>query len=190
MVAQYLLCLRERWTTHRLRSVQASELLEPHPTYTVEKNKKNMEAIMAATRWEPVKVQEIMHREVRRTNPDMSLEDAARKMRDMDIGCLPVCENEELIGVITDRDIICRVVAETRDPATITVRDVMSKDVAFCFEDQSAMDAAQLMREKHVRRLPVFDHDNHMVGMLTLSDLSVNAPELSGEVVRSLSFHH
>ena len=145
---------------------------------------------MPARRWGTVTVEEIMHREVRRTDPDMCLADAARKMRDLDVGCLPVWENEELIGIITDRDITCRAIAKTRDLATTTVRDVMSKDVAFCFEDQSAFDAAQLMKEKHVRRLPVFDHDKHMVGILTLSDLSINAPELSGNVVRSLSFRH
>ncbi len=140
---------------------------------------------MVATRWVPVRVEEIMHREVRRTNPDMRLADAARKMRDMDVGCLPVLEDEELIGIITDRDITCRVVAEARDPATTMVRDVMSKDVAFCFDDQVATDAAHIMQDKKVRRLPVLDRENHMVGILTLSDLSINAPELTGQVVRS-----
>ncbi len=131
-----------------------------------------------------------MHREVRRTNPDMRLADAARKMRDMDVGCLPVWEDEELIGIITDRDVTCRAIAEARDPATTTVRDVMSDDVAFCFNDQTAADAARIMRERKVRRLPVLDHDNHMVGILTLSDLSINTPELTGQIVRSASKPH
>jgi CBS domain-containing protein len=135
-------------------------------------------------------VEEIMHREVRRTNPDMRLADAARKMRDMDVGCLPVWEDEELIGIITDRDVTCRAIAEARDPATTTVRDVMSDDVAFCFNDQTAADAARIMRERKVRRLPVLDHDNHMVGILTLSDLSINTPELTGQIVRSASKPH
>jgi CBS domain-containing protein len=65
----------------------------------------------------------------------------------------------------------------------------MSKDVAFCFEDQSAADAAHVMQEKQIRRLPVLDHDNHMVGMLTLSDLAINTPELTGQIVWAASAH-
>ena len=145
---------------------------------------------MGATRFTPVKVEEIMHREVRQTNPDISLAAAAKKMRDLDVGCLPVWENDELIGIITDRDVTCRAVAEARDPATTTVRDVMSQDVAFCFDDQRASEAARIMREKKVRRLPVFDHDKHMVGILTLSDLAIHTPEITGEVVRSVSTRH
>ncbi len=145
---------------------------------------------MGATRFTPVRVEEIMHREVRQTNPDISLADAAKKMRDLDVGCLPVWENDELIGIITDRDVTCRAIAEARDPATTTVRDVMSQDVAFCFDDQRASEAARIMREKKVRRLPVFDHDKHMVGILTLSDLAIHTPQVTGEVVRSVSTRH
>ncbi len=145
---------------------------------------------MGATRFGAVRVEEIMHREVRQTNPDMNLADTAKKMRDLNVGCLPVWENDELIGIITDRDLTCRAIAEARDPATTTVRDVMSQDVAFCFDDQRASEAARIMREKKVRRLPVFDHDKHMVGILTLSDLAIHAPEVTGEVVRSVSTHH
>ncbi len=145
---------------------------------------------MVATRWGSVRVDEIMHRNVRRIDPDMLLADVAKKMRDMDVGCLLVSEDEELIGIITDRDVTCRAIAEARDPATTTVRDVMSKGVAFCFDDQRADEAAHIMEQKKIRRLPVFDHDNHMVGILTLSDLSINAPELTGNVVRSMYLHH
>jgi CBS domain-containing protein len=145
---------------------------------------------MEATKFGAVMVEEIMHREVRRTDPDMSLADTAGKMRDLNVGCLLVCENDELIGIITDRDVTCRAVAELRDPATTTVRDVMSQDVAFCFNDQRASEAARIMREKKVRRLPVFDRDKHMVGILTLSDLAIHTPEVTGEVVRSVSTRH
>ncbi len=145
---------------------------------------------MAATKWGSVKVDEIMHRDVRQTNPEMRLVDASKKMRDMDVGCLLVWEDEELIGIITDRDITCRAIAEARDPAITTVREVMSKDVAFCFDDQGADEAAHIMEQKRIRRLPVLDHDKHIVGILTLSDLSINAPELTGKVVRSMYLHH
>ncbi len=138
---------------------------------------------MAAKRWSPVTVEEVMHREVRRTDPDMCLADAARKMRDLNVGCLPVLEDDDLVGIITDRDMACRAIAEIRDPTTTKIRDVMSKDVASCFEDQEVSDAARIMRERKVRRLPVLDHHNHLVGMLTLTDLSINAPALTGEVV-------
>lgn len=135
-------------------------------------------------------VKDIMHRDVRRTDPDVLLADSAKKMRDLDVGCLPVWENEELIGIVTDRDIICRAIATALDPATTTVRDVMSKAVAFCFEDSSATDAAEIMRDNKVRRLPVLDHDNRLVGMLTLSDLAINSPELTCQVVRAASVQH
>ncbi len=145
---------------------------------------------MSASRWGPLKVEEIMHRDVRRTNPEMCVADAARKMRDLDVGCLPVVENEKLIGIITDRDIVCRAIAGDHDLTTTEIRDVMSEDVAFCFYDQVVGDAAQIMQQNKVRRLPVFDHDKHMVGILTLSDLCLNSPELSGRVVQSMTLSH
>ena len=145
---------------------------------------------MARTKFRPVTVNEIMHRDVRRINADMSLVDAARKMRDLDVGCLPVYEDDELVGIITDRDVACRAIAEAREPAATMVRDVMSRDVTFCFDDQLAVDAAHIMQQKKVRRLPVFDRDNHVVGILTLSDLSINTPELTGQVVRSVTPRH
>ena len=143
-----------------------------------------------AKRWGPVRVEEIMHTDARRTNADMTLHDAARKMRDMDVGCLPVWENDELVGIVTDRDITCRAIAEGHDLAQTMIQDVMSKDVAFCYQDQLAVEAAHIMEDKNVRRLPVLDRDNHMVGILTLSDLSLNTPELTGQVVRKVSSHH
>ncbi len=142
-----------------------------------------------ALRFSSVKVDEIMHRDARLIDPDTSVADAARKMRDMDVGCLPVWEGEKLIGIITDRDVTCRAIAEARDPVATTVRDVMSKDVAFCFEDQTAADAAHVMQENKIGRLPVFDHDNHLVGMLTLGDLAINTPLLTGQIVRAASAH-
>ena len=145
-----------------------------------------MEIAMAAIKWGSVRVLEVMHHEVRRTDPDTCLADAAGRMRDLDVGCLPVLEDDELIGIITDRDITCRAVAEAGDLTVMTVRDAMSKDVASCFENQEVSHAASVMREKRIRRLPVLDHHNHLVGMLTLSDLSINSPSLAGEVVRSL----
>ncbi len=142
------------------------------------------------TGWGPVRVEDIMHRDVRRTSADTTLQDAARKMRDMNVGCLPVWEGDALVGIITDRDITCRAIAGADDPASTMVRDVMSKDVAFCYEDQLAAEAALIMEKKHVHRLPVLDRSENMVGILTLSDLSLHTPQLAGEVVRAVSPHN
>lgn len=145
---------------------------------------------MISPKWKALKVEDIMHRDVRQVDPDMRLADAAGEMRDMDVGCLVVWEGDELIGIVTDRDITCRATAERHDPATTTVREIMSKDVTCCFDDQGVDKAAHIMEENKVRRLPVFDHDSHMVGILTLSDLSANSPELTGQVVRAVTPHH
>ncbi len=145
---------------------------------------------MAAIKWSSIKVEEVMHRDIQWIDPDVCLEEAAKKMRDLNVGCLPVWEDDELVGIITDRDIICRAVAEVQDPSTVTIRDFMSKDVAFCLEDQDVNDAARIMRERKVSRLPVLDCDKHMVGMLTLSDISINSPELAASVILSVSPPH
>jgi CBS domain-containing protein len=95
-----------------------------------------------------------------------------------------------VIGMITDRDITCRAIAEGRDPATTMVADVMSTDVVSCFDDQDVTDAAHLMEEKQVHRLPVLNHDNDLVGVLALADLALHSPhELSGEVIEAVSKH-
>lgn len=139
------------------------------------------------SRWGPVRVGEIMHRDVRRTSADISLTDAARKMRDMNVGFLAVWEEDVVVGIITDRDITCRAIAKACDPASTEVREVMSKNVAYCFEDSLAVDAARIMKERRVSRLPVLDRDKHMVGIVTLADLALNTPELAGEVIRAVA---
>jgi CBS domain-containing protein len=88
-------------------------------------------------------------------------------------GPLPVCDNDRLAGLITDRDIAVRAVAEGCDPRTTTVKDVMTPDVVYCFEDQDVQEAAQLMREHQVRRLVVLNRDKRLVGIVSLGDLAV-----------------
>jgi CBS domain-containing protein len=142
---------------------------------------------MATSKWGSATIEEVMRRDVQRISSDMLVADAAREMLDMDVGCLLVWEGNGIVGIVTDRDITCRAVAEARNPETTTVQDVMSKDVFTCFNDQSLSSAAQIMREKKVRRLPVLDHENHVVGILTLSDLSINnTPELVAGVFRAM----
>ena len=102
--------------------------------------------------------------------PDATIGDAAKKMRDLDVGALPVCDGDRLCGMITDRDIAIRAVAEGRDSHTL-VRDSMTEEVIYCFEDQEYEEAAALMREHQIRRLPVLDRDRGLVGVVSLADV-------------------
>ncbi len=117
-------------------------------------------------------VKEIMTPEAGCVGPEMCLKDLADKMRKMDVDCLPVMKGDRLVGMITDRDITHRAVADGRDPTATMVRDVMSTEINSCFDDQHVGDAARIMAEKHVRRLLVLDHDEQTVGILALGDLS------------------
>jgi CBS domain-containing protein len=124
-----------------------------------------------------MQIQEAMTQHAEWIDPNISLKEAARIMRDRDIGCLPVGENDRLIGMITDRDIVCRAVADGVDPTATTARDVMSKGITYCFEDQDLEDAARLMEEKQIHHLPVLSRQKRMVGILSMSDLALKGPQ-------------
>jgi CBS domain-containing protein len=128
-------------------------------------------------------VKEIMTPKMETVSPSLTLRDAARKMRDLNIGALPIWEDGRLIGMVTDRDICCRGVADGFDPATAAVREVMSRDVAFCFSDDKVPDAAQQMERKHIRRLAVLNHDNSLAGLLSVDDVARYSRHLAGEVI-------
>jgi CBS domain-containing protein len=117
-------------------------------------------------------VKSCMTRNVEIVEPACSLREAAEKMRDGDFGILPIAENDRLIGMITDRDIVVRAVAEGKDPRQVTVRDIMSKEVLYCFEDQTLEEVAQNLGENQIRRLPVLSREKRLVGILSLGDLS------------------
>ncbi len=117
-------------------------------------------------------VKSCMTKNVEVIEPACSLREAAEKMRDGDFGVLPIAENERLIGMITDRDIVIRAVAEGKDPRQVTVRDIMSKEVLYCFEDQTLEEVAQNLGENQVRRLPVLSREKRLVGILSLGDLA------------------
>lgn len=137
-----------------------------------------------------MQVSELMSKKVEWVSPTLPLREAARKMRDLDIGCLPVGENDRLVGMITDRDIACRAVAGGRAPARATVRDAMSSGISFCFDDQDVNEAAHLMEEKHIRRLPVLNRQKRMVGILAMGDISQHAPaRLAAEVLKAVTTH-
>ena len=138
-----------------------------------------------------MKVKEAMHAGVEWVDPNISIMDLAKKMREDDIGAVPVGENDRVIGMVTDRDIACRAVATGADPAQTRVRDIMTKGVTFCGEDDDLEQAVHIMEEKQIRRLPVLNDSKRMVGMLTLGDLSHAAShELSGEATEAVTGHH
>ena len=112
-----------------------------------------------------MKVSEAMTRDVRVANPNETIRDAARMMAEINAGSLPVGENDRLVGVITDRDIAVRAVAEGKAPTT-KVRDVMSPEVLYCYDDQDLDDVAKNMGDVKVRRMPVVNRDKRLVGIL------------------------
>ncbi|MGZ3720128.1 MAG: CBS domain-containing protein [Bdellovibrionota bacterium] len=117
-------------------------------------------------------VRDCMTKNVALTDPDSTLRAAAQKMRDGDFGSLPVGENDRLIGMITDRDIAFRAVAEGKDPGRTKVREVMSKRVLYCYEDQDMDEVTRNMGDNQVRRLPVLNRSKRMVGILSLADIA------------------
>lgn len=119
-----------------------------------------------------MKVQDLMSREVRVANPEETIRHAAQTMREIDSGILPVGENDRLVGMITDRDIAVRAVAEGLAPDT-RVRQVMSNDICYCFSDQEVSDVAANMADIQVRRLPVVDRDKRLVGIFSLADIAL-----------------
>jgi CBS domain-containing protein len=138
-----------------------------------------------------MKVKELMHQGVTWVEPDTLVSTVAEKMRDEDIGAVPVGENDRLIGMVTDRDIAVRAFANGHDVAKLTARDVMSKGMIFCRDTEEVDDAVRIMEQKKVRRLPVINEDKRMVGMLSIGDISAGAPQsLSGEVMKAVSAHH
>ena len=138
-----------------------------------------------------MKVKDAMHKGAEWVEPQTPVAEVAKKMRDLDIGAIPVGENDRLVGMVTDRDITCRAVANGQSPDALTARDVMTKGIFYCRDDEELEDAMRIMEQKQVRRLPVIDNNKRMVGMLSLGDIAGAAShELAGEVMASVSAHH
>jgi CBS domain-containing protein len=135
-----------------------------------------------------MKLKEIMTSKVEILHPHDSLQTAACKMRDSDIGFLPVCDGDHLVGVVSDRDLAVRALAEGRDPSTIIGTQLISSPVLYCYEDQDVEEAAQLMQENQIRRLVILDRAKHLVGVVSLGDVALNGSRvLSGQVLQSVS---
>ncbi len=122
-------------------------------------------------------LKDLMSRDVKVISPELTIREAAGKMRDGDFGMMPVGEDDRLIGTISDRDIAIRAVAEGKGADT-KVRNVMSEGVAWAYEDDSVEQAAKIMSERQVRRLPVVDRDKRLVGIVALGDFAVESSEI------------
>jgi CBS domain-containing protein len=121
--------------------------------------------------------------------PDAMLQEAAQVMRDIDSGVIPVCDGKRLLGMLTDRDIAVRAAADGKDPKATPVHEVMTSDIAYCFEDDDVQKAASAMEERQIRRLIVLDRDKGLAGIVSLGDLAVHTADdrLAGEVAEAVS---
>ena len=118
-----------------------------------------------------MKIAKIMSRDVQFIKPDTTLRDAASLMKKIDVGCLPVAEHDKLVGMITDRDLAIRGMAEGKGPDA-KVRDAMSHEIKYCFEDEDVAKVADDMAELQIRRLPVMTREKRLVGIVSLADLT------------------
>ena len=134
------------------------------------------------------KVHEVMTDRPRVVTPETTVSDAAQLMKDDDIGSLPILDGEQLAGMVTDRDIVVRAVAEGKDPRGMPVREVASRELVTVNADEELSRALQLMASQQVRRLPVVDDDGRLVGILAQADVAVEAKEKDvGEMVEEIS---
>ena len=137
-----------------------------------------------------MQVKDVMTRGVECARPTDSIARAAERMKELNVGSLPVCgDNDKLVGLITDRDITTRATAEACDPGSTCVSDAMTPDITYVFEDQDVQEAARLMEQNQIRRLVVLNRDKRLVGIVSLGDLVVKTDEdkLSGEALEQVS---
>jgi len=136
-----------------------------------------------------MQIREVMTRGAECVSPSSSLIEAAQKMKNLNVGTLPVCEGDHLVGMLTDRDITVRATAEALPPGLGQVRDVMTPDVIYCFEDQDVQEAARLMGEHQIRRLVVLNRDKRLAGIVSLGDLAVETgdEQLAGSTLEHVS---
>jgi len=133
-------------------------------------------------------VMDVMTKDVETINPNDSLRDAAERMRTLNVGPLPVCEGDTLMGIITDRDIVVRAVSQGMDPNTTRVSEAMTDEVEYVYEDDDISTVVSKMKEAQVRRILVVNHDKKLVGIIALGDLAeeMNTQE-AGQTLESIS---
>ena len=135
-----------------------------------------------------MQVKQAMHAGVQWVEPNTPLTTLAQLMQEHNIGAIPIGENDRLVGMVTDRDIVCRGLAAGLDLSRATARDVMSKGIFYCRDTQEVADAARTMEQKKVRRLPVINDDKRLVGVLSIGDISrTGERSLCGEIVQAVA---
>lgn len=135
-----------------------------------------------------MKIQDVMTSDVSYVRLDTPILEVARRMRDANIGSTPVVDNDRLVGMVTDRDIVVRIVAEGRPTQTATAREAMSPGVLYCFEDEPVEDVLEKMGDQQIRRLPVVNRDKRLVGVVSLGDLSLTGKrKAAGEALQEIS---
>ncbi len=128
-------------------------------------------------------VRNAMTHRAERIRPEDSLQVAARKMKELDVGALVVCDEDRVLGILTDRDIVVRGIAEGRDPAEVEVASAMTPQVIECREDDELEGAARRMERGAVRRVLVLDAEGELAGMLSVDDVALHSPALAGEII-------
>jgi len=134
-------------------------------------------------------VKQIMGQDVQCIDPETPIAKAAEKMRELDIGFLAICENDRLVGTVTDRDITIRSVAQGRDARLAPVREIMTQSVFYCFEDDAVEHVAKYMQEKQVRRVLILNREKRLVGVVSLGDIAKASgeKELAGETLGEIA---
>lgn len=136
-----------------------------------------------------MQLKNIMTPAVERLPKNASVQEVAQKMKTIDVGMIPVYDGDRLVGMVTDRDLALRVVAEGRDGATTPAYDVMTPEVIYCYEDQRVEDAAAVMEQQQIRRLIVLDRDKRLVGIVSLGDMATHrqSKKVAGEALSEIS---
>jgi CBS domain-containing protein len=135
-----------------------------------------------------MKVREIMTTGVECISPETTLQDAAKKMKSLDVGFLPICRNDRLVGALTDRDIAIRGVAEAK-AAGLRAGDIMTKDIFYCYDNDDVEHVTDYMKEKEVKRLLILNRDKRLVGVVSIGDLSKveGIQEVVGDTLKDIS---
>ena len=134
-----------------------------------------------------MKVRAIMSTNVECIPPDTGIQDLANKMKTLDVGFMPVCENDRLVGTVTDRDIVIRGIAGGQNITSLKAKNVMNKEVYWCYDDQDVREAAEEMRDKEVRRMLILNKDKRLVGVVSIGDISKVEEHETGKTLKDIT---
>ncbi len=134
-----------------------------------------------------MKVREIMTSNVECMSPESGLAEIAGKMKSLDVGFIPICEADRLVGTVTDRDIVIRALAESRDINNTRAREIMTREVIYAFQDENVKDVAEKMRDKDVRRILILDSSKRLVGVVSIGDISKVEEKVTGKTLHDIT---